>query len=249
MAPRAAPDDDGDNTSEHRAQPPYGATHPPNLFHHEVEGMPIWGIIVIVALIILLLALISYIVYTQLRARRLGLPAPSWRTYVPFIKNNKRSAPSSYEPARGGAGFVGAVKGVFGGGNTGYSGAGARSARTREALDPDQAWDSRMVDEEDISYTGGGYGQRSTPDSRGRYGEAHQMQEHRGHEEPERGRSRSREPPRRSVPPPYPNDDATNPFAGDIRRPESEGFVGNNVRGGRPSVESERRSVFRESIT
>jgi hypothetical protein len=62
MAPRAAPDDDGDNTSETRVQPPYGATHPPNLFHHEVEGMPIWGIVVIVALIILLLALISYIV-------------------------------------------------------------------------------------------------------------------------------------------------------------------------------------------
>lgn len=190
-------------------------------------------------------------VYTQLRARRLGLPAPSWRTYVPFVKNNKRSAPSSYEPARGaGNGFVGAVKGVFGAGNTGYSGAGTRSARTREALDPDQAWDSRMVDEEDISYTGGGYGQQRTqPDNRGRYAEAHPMQEHHTNEEPERGRSRSREPPRKSVPPPYPVDDATNPFAGDIRRPENEGFVGNNVKGGRPSVESERRSVFRESIT
>lgn len=188
--------------------------------------------------------------YTQLRARRLGLPAPSWRTYVPFVKNNKRSAPSSYEPARGsGNGFVGAVKGVFGAGNTGYSGAGTRSARTREALDPDQAWDSRMVDEEDISYTGGGYGQQRTQPERGRYAEAHPMQEHHTNEEPERGRSRSREPPRKSVPPPYPVDDATNPFAGDIRRPESEGFVGNNVKGGRPSVESERRSVFRESIT
>lgn len=187
--------------------------------------------------------------YTQLRARRLGLPAPSWRTYVPFVKNNKRSAPSSYEPARGaGNGFVGAVKGVFGAGNTGYSGTNTRSARTREALDPDQAWDSR-VDEEDISYTGGGYGQPTQPDNRGRYAEAHPMQEHHTGEEPERGRSRSREPPRKGVPPPYPVDDATNPFAGDIRRPESEGFVGNNVKGGRPSVESERRSVFRESIT
>lgn len=188
-------------------------------------------------------------VYTQLRARRLGLPAPSWRTYVPFVKNNKRSAPSSYEPARGtGNGFVGAVKGVFGAGNTGYSGANTRSARTREALDPDQAWDSRIVDEEDISYNGGGYGQR-IHDSRGRYGEAHQMQENHGYEEPERGRSRSRDPPRHNVPP-YPvGGDSTNPFAGDIRRPESEGFVGNNVKGGRPSVDSERRSVFRESIT
>lgn len=106
-----------------------------------------------------------------------------------------------------------------------------------------------MVDEEDLSYTGGGYGQHAQSDNRGRYGETHQMQEHHGHEEQERGRSRSRDPPRGSMPPPYPVDSATNPFAGDIRRPESEGFVGNNVKGGRPSVDSERRSVFRESIT
>ncbi|KAG0136929.1 hypothetical protein HOY82DRAFT_7742 [Tuber indicum] len=201
------------------------------------------GVAVLVIFLLLLFAGAGWIIFTQLRARRLGLPAPSWRTYIPFLPNNSRTAPApaSYEPSR--SGFVGKITGVFGSNNTGYSGSNVRSQRTREM---DGEWDDRIEEEDEGGY-GAGYGnQRGRDVGLGPGGGAG------GNGFEERGRSRSREPPRdlgtRAAP--YPED--LNPFAVDVRlqgvRDRDEGFGGVGVKGGRASVESERRSAFRESI-
>lgn len=96
----------------------------------------------------------------------------------------------------------------------------------------DNEWDDRM--EEELEYRG----------ASGRYGD-----------EPERGRSRSRDG---RDPAPYQEAGAAaaaaptpNPFDKDVQRVKKDGFGDVGVRGGRPSldsVQSERRSVFREGV-
>jgi len=119
-----------------------------------------------------------------------------------------------------------------------------RSQRTREI---DGEWDHRIEDEDEGAYGAGyGGGQRGRDVGLGPGGGAG------GNGFEERGRSRSREPPRdlgtRTAP--YPEE--LNPFAVDARlqgvRDRDEGFGGVGVKGGRASVDSERRSAFRESI-
>ncbi|RPA98402.1 hypothetical protein L873DRAFT_1790374 [Choiromyces venosus 120613-1] len=205
------------------------------------------GVAALVIFLLLLFAGAGWIIFTQLRARRLGLPAPTWRSYIPFLSSNSRTAhaPASYEPSR--SGLVGKITGVFGSNNAGYSGSNVRAQRTRER-DLDGEWDDRIEEEEEGGY-GAGYGHNGG--QRGRGGAV-------GLGAPgfveERGRSRSREPPRDlgrgEAPLPYPEE--LNPFAVDVRlqgvRERDEGFGGVGVKGGRASVDSERRSAFRESI-
>src|SRR5207302_11472107 len=115
--------------------------------------------------------------------------------------------------------------------------------RTREM---GEEWAGRMEEEDEGGY-GAGYGNQRGRDIRlGAGGGAG------GNGFEERGRSRSREPPRdlgtRTAP--YPEE--LNPFAVDARlqgvRDRDEGFGGVGVKGGRASVDSERRSAFREGI-
>ncbi|KAL7269453.1 hypothetical protein RUND412_007886 [Rhizina undulata] len=216
---------------EHSSSPPWEATHP----KFRIAGLGAGSIIAILVAIIVVLGIITWIIYTQLRARRLGLPAPGFRSYIPFMKSNPRSAPASYEPSRGASN-----PGVFGklfGSKNGYSGANARSARTRAM--GDEVWSTRIGDDEETelglnrrdSYTGYGYGHYGEPARDGaREGGLREVPRE---EEETRGRSRSRDG--RAMATPFERDVAGLRAVEEVR--------------GRPSGESERRSAFRESIT
>ncbi|EQK98728.1 hypothetical protein G6O67_000341 [Ophiocordyceps sinensis] len=115
------------------------------------------GAIVIAIVVLLVIAATAWVVFTQLRARKLGLPPPSLSSYLPwrqrdnpfgpprpapggvagwfsdqmrkFKSRNKRSAGGAYEqPLHGGTGR----------GRHGFG-----------ALDPDEAWDARVGHEAD----------------------------------------------------------------------------------------------------
>ncbi|KAL2206600.1 hypothetical protein CC79DRAFT_1370014 [Sarocladium strictum] len=116
------------------------------------------GGIVIAIIVLALAAAVGWVAFTQLRARRLGLPPPSLSSYLPwktsdsgygprpapggvvgwfndqlrkFKNRNNRSAAGAYEaPLQGGGGAPGGRRG-FG------------------PLDPDEAWDSRVGTEAD----------------------------------------------------------------------------------------------------
>ncbi|KAI0597872.1 hypothetical protein F4775DRAFT_557803 [Biscogniauxia sp. FL1348] len=125
------------------------------------------GTFFIILVVLLVIAAVGWIVFTQLRARRLGLPSPPLSAYNPFA----RSDPSPYgppQPAPGG------IRGWFndklramrrGGGNTRSAagayenpsrGGGGRSHSGFGPLDPDDAWDTRVHTEAD-TYGPGGY--------------------------------------------------------------------------------------------
>lgn len=166
------------------------------------------GIFFIVLLLLLVAAGVGWVVFTQLRARRLGLPAPSLSSYNPFA----RSEPSPYgppTPAPGGIrGWINdKLRGRKGRGiyeqptdyNTGRRGFGP--------LDPDEAWDARVHNEAGGYYEEQELGMRpthghGTHDDDGPYGGgSYQMNLAATPNLPpqdvdgERGRSRSREPP------------------------------------------------------
>ncbi|XXG98531.1 hypothetical protein Hte_004855 [Hypoxylon texense] len=120
------------------------------------------GTFFIVLFVLLIAAAVGWIVFTQLRARRLGLPAPPISSYIPFY----RSAPSpSYgpQPAPGGVrGWIGdrwrGLRSGAGAGNRSAAGAYERpSRRGFGALDPDEAWDARVGHEADAYYGYGAY--------------------------------------------------------------------------------------------
>ncbi|KAF1352525.1 hypothetical protein BDV97DRAFT_349668 [Delphinella strobiligena] len=121
------------------------------------HGLSGWGIFFLVLFVIIILAGIGWIIFTQYRARRLGLPAPSLNPFT-RNRNQNRNAYSAPSPAPGGikgwfSDKLDSIKGLgrsSGGGyeSTGYGGAG--SARGRQgfgALDPDEAWDARVGNE------------------------------------------------------------------------------------------------------
>ncbi|KAF8473191.1 hypothetical protein BDZ91DRAFT_789978 [Kalaharituber pfeilii] len=219
-------------------------------------GMSPVGVAMLVLFLLLLVAGVSYVVYTQLRARRLGLPTPGWRSYVPFMNNSgSRSRPATgplgwmKSKLPGGSGGGGTLIG----GPTGYTGASERSRRTHTQFgqlrqEDDEAWDARGYNEVQD------YDDTELQQSRGRNyageysagtGYGNSGLGPRGHEldddgEPPRGRSRSREPPYQNQP--KPQQQKFNP------RGSMDSFTGVSVRGGRGSIEGERRSVFREAM-
>ncbi|KAI1095846.1 hypothetical protein F5B19DRAFT_269997 [Rostrohypoxylon terebratum] len=122
------------------------------------------GTFFIVVLVLAVAGSIGWVVFTQLRARRLGLPAPPISSYNPF----RRSEPSPYagpQPAPGGIrGWVSdkwrALRGggTGGGGSRSATGAGyERASRRGYGLDPDDAWDTRVGHEADAYYGYGAY--------------------------------------------------------------------------------------------
>ncbi|KAL9109959.1 MAG: hypothetical protein Q9227_005482 [Pyrenula ochraceoflavens] len=163
-----------------------------------------WGAFFLVLFLIVVFGALGYVGWTQYRARSAGLPPPSWKSYIPFLKSDSGS--SNYPSPRS-AGPIewikdkiaqmqrkrtaaGAYEGAGGleAGNTAYAGAGRRS----RGVDPDEAWDTRVGNEADMyaapyeeqeletqPYGGAGheYGGSSLP----AYGDG------------ERGRSRSRD--------------------------------------------------------
>lgn len=114
------------------------------------------SIILLVVFVILLafLAWVSWHIYQRFRARRLGLPPP---TLNPFASNNR--IPSRNFPAPSGP--LGWIRAKFDGLRNGrmargaYEGTSARPAGSRAgrrgfgALDPDEAWDTRVGNEAD----------------------------------------------------------------------------------------------------
>lgn len=154
-----------------------------------------WFFLILVALLIL--AAVAWVVFTRIRAQRLGLPAPSLSSYNPFANRHRSSQPSSTTRSGGVIGWAKSKFDSLKGGSRGYGPAGL-GGHSR-GLDPDGAWDTRVGDEADYgqggyyeeqelglqhpggSYAGGGYGPTN----------GHALPEY-GTEEMERGRSRSR---------------------------------------------------------
>ncbi|POR33653.1 Uncharacterized protein TPAR_06143 [Tolypocladium paradoxum] len=124
------------------------------------------GGIVIAIVVLLVAAAVGWVAFTQLRARRLGLPPPTLSSYLPW----RRSEPSPYGPPRpapgGIVGWVNDQVRKFKNRNnrsaagayeqplqaTGGGGGGGGATRGRRGfgpLDPDEAWDARVGHEAD----------------------------------------------------------------------------------------------------
>ncbi|KAK1237799.1 hypothetical protein MKX07_003635 [Trichoderma sp. CBMAI-0711] len=134
------------------------------------------GGIVIAIVVILVVAAAGWVVFTQLRARRLGLPPPSLSSYLPWHKADTPYGPP--RPARGGiVGWFNDVVRKFkhrndrsAAGAYEQSSYGPPGNRGFGPLDPDDAWDSRVGNEADgygyyeqelgghTEYTGASYG-------------------------------------------------------------------------------------------
>ncbi|OTA63689.1 hypothetical protein K449DRAFT_381431 [Hypoxylon sp. EC38] len=121
------------------------------------------GTFFIVLFVLLIVAAVGWIVFTQLRARRLGLPAPPFSSYIPFARSEPSSSYGPPQPAPGGIrGWINdkvrALRGGGGGGGTrSATGAGYErpSRRGFGPLDPDEAWDARVGHEADAYYNYG----------------------------------------------------------------------------------------------
>ena len=149
----------------------------------------------------------AWIIYTHLRARRLGLPQPTLASYNPFSASRSQSygAPG---PAPGGVvGWVNDKVRAFRNRNNRSSGGayeeplssnvrGRASTRGFGPLDPDEAWDARVGTEAD-AYGPGGYYEEQELGLHGGAG-ASRLAPTPGQAPPgygaERGRSLSREP-------------------------------------------------------
>lgn len=135
-----------------------------------------WGLFFFLLFLLIVFAAAGWILFTQVRARRSGLPPPSWRSYVPFLKSGSGSgafgnlpAPRSSNPLewikdqlsnlrrgrnRTAPGHYEEAGGYGGGdsaalsayGGSGSAGGGGRGAR---GVDPDEAWDTQVGNEAD----------------------------------------------------------------------------------------------------
>ncbi|KAG5925536.1 hypothetical protein E4U42_004192 [Claviceps africana] len=116
------------------------------------------GGIVIALVVLLVVAAGGWAVFTQIRARRLGLPVPSLSSYLPWKRSENPYGPP--QPAPGGVvgWFNDQVRKVKNRNNRSAAGAyeeplhgadGAAGRRGFGPLDPDEAWDARVGHEAD----------------------------------------------------------------------------------------------------
>ncbi|GFP53656.1 hypothetical protein ACSS6W_001228 [Trichoderma asperelloides] len=222
------------------------------------------GGIVIAIVVILVAAAIGWVVFSQLRARRLGLPPPSLSSYLPWHKSDTPYGPP--KPARGGVvGWFNDIVRKFKHRNDrsaagAYEQSGPRGNRGFGPLDPDDAWDARVGNEADgygyyeqelgghTEYTGATY------DS-GRLGSVPAA--HVGYnEDVERGRRPSRDAGAATAATasqrnPF-DDDAQPSLRGVSPRPMDASGGAAHKTGERPgssgSSFAERRSIFREDV-
>ncbi|KAI9817355.1 MAG: hypothetical protein M1832_004661 [Thelocarpon impressellum] len=185
-------------------------------------GVSSVGVFFIVVAFLLLAAVVGWIVAAHLRARRLGLPPPTLASFIPGRggrPSSGRNYPSGSSPGAGVMGWVtdklGALKNrrsrtAGGAYEEPLSGARGRpSNRGHAALDPDEAWDTRVGTDADAYGPGGYYEEQelglhtgaSGPYGGGGYGggtgpgaAAAADPPTYGDDEVPRGRSRSREP-------------------------------------------------------
>lgn len=184
-----------------------------------------WAVFFLLLFLGVVVGALGWVVFTQLRARRSGLPAPSWRSYVPFLNSGVSSGgfsniptPRSSNPIEWVRDRVNALRqgrnrtaqgnyeeaGSYGlGAPSAYGGAGPGPRRAR-GMDPDGAWDTRVGNEADAyDPTGpGGYyeeqelGLAPTPGLDDPYGNSGGTAMPAYGEGPDaRGRSKSRDPP------------------------------------------------------
>ncbi|KAG7287041.1 hypothetical protein NEMBOFW57_006541 [Staphylotrichum longicolle] len=150
------------------------------------------GAVILAIVLLLLAAAAGWVIFTRVRASRLGLPPPPLKSYIPFLKS---SSPSYGGPAPAPGGIVGWINdrirllrnrntrtaaGAYEGSSAynsgGYSGSSRGNHRGFDHLDPDDAWDARV----------GGYnpyeeerelGLAPPPSSSGHGGQYHQQQQ------------------------------------------------------------------------
>lgn len=158
---------------------------------------------IIIVLIVVILVALAWLIFANLRARRLGLPQPSISSYNPFGGGSQRYGGG---PAQGG--IIGRVKGMFSKGNNRSAGGAyeeplssnvrGRSNRGFGPLDPDEAWDARVGTEADAYGPGGYYEEQELGLHGGGHGAGAGLAAAPGAGQPghgaERGRSLSREP-------------------------------------------------------
>lgn len=226
--------------------------------------------------IIVVIATVGWIVYTQVRARRAGLPPPSWKSYIPFTSASTSTYRDSSYPTPRSGGPIGWIKDRI---------ARLRNRRThdgayegqpavapqrgyRGAADHDEPWDTRVGNDHDTAYGPPGYYEsqelgmapRGTPYDGAGY-EAGEGGSKAGagntdtmDRDLERGRSRSREP---SSSRPETRGTDKNP-----QNPFGDHAEGSNLRDVSPRPEREhsthrtsgessrtaRKSVFREGV-
>ncbi|KAJ9138936.1 Acid phosphatase-like protein [Pleurostoma richardsiae] len=125
-------------------------------------GLGTAGTIIVVIIVLAAAGALGWIVFSRWRAQRLGLPPPSWTSFIPFRKSEPSYGPP--QPAPGGV--VGwfndqvrkfrnrnnrTAAGAYEGGySASGGGAAARSGRRGFGpLDPDDAWDARVGNEAD----------------------------------------------------------------------------------------------------
>ncbi|KAI9744756.1 MAG: hypothetical protein M1818_001681 [Claussenomyces sp. TS43310] len=158
----------------------------------------------IIVVVLAVLAAAGWVIFTQLRARRLGLPPPGLSSYNPFSSSSRGGNTSTYggpRPAPGGlVGWVNDRVRAFknrGSRNAGgayeeplQSGVRGRGAnRGFGPLDPDDAWDARVGTEADAYGPGSYYEEQDV----GLHSDTGYAGAPAGYEE-DRGRGRSREP-------------------------------------------------------
>lgn len=241
-----------------------------------------WGLFFFLLFLALIFGAVGWVIFTQYRARKAGLPPPSFKSYIPFLNKgpagnypaprsagpvewikdkiaqlrNRRSARGAYEEPSEGAGYAGPRRG--------------------RGLDPDDAWDARVVNEADAYGPGGYYEEQElglhTPGPEPYGGSGYGGPALPSYGDGERGRSKSRDAPgaiaggQRGLDARYDEEmgrrSADNPFgdqheASNLRdvspRPVVDTSAGARLghtkgQGSNDDSPTERRSMFRESL-
>lgn len=239
-------------------------SHPSITMGHMSAGLGLFLIVIFFVIV----AIVGWVAYTQLQARRLGLPPPTLASYNPFKSNNSSHTYGGQSAAP--SGVMGWVNDKFksfknrnnrtaGGAFEEPSGGGRSRAANRGfgPLDPDDAWDARVGNEADAYGPGGYYEEQELGlhPEHGREGGVAPS----GWGEGSRGRSQSREPsPYQGAssmeagtrPSANPFDDSaaehhTTSMRGLSPRP-AEGHNRSNSHD--PDSPTERRSMFHENV-
>ncbi|KAI1367850.1 hypothetical protein F5Y08DRAFT_31046 [Xylaria arbuscula] len=138
------------------------------------------GTFFIVLVVLLVVGAAGWVVFTQLRARRLGLPSPPLSSYIPFARSSHNSAYGGPQPRSGGVrGWLSdrfqSLKNPRSAAGAYEQPSGTSGRRGFGPLDPDDAWDARVgpVD----PYGGGAYDQELEDRGGGQY-QQQQTQHH-----------------------------------------------------------------------
>ncbi|KAI0543156.1 hypothetical protein GGR58DRAFT_450947 [Xylaria digitata] len=236
------------------------------------------GTFFIVIVVLLVVTAAGWIVFTQLRARRLGLPSPPLSSYIPFAGSSHQSSYGGPQPRSGG--IRGWISDRFQSLKNPRSAAGAYEQPSAPAgrrgfgpLDPDEAWDARVGHE--THGVGAYYPEDQELEDRGHHhgdpysGSGYQMNLAGDGAEENRGRNPNPRPNGLDVPAsgrsPAARDEAQhnpNPFDDTAAEPSNLSLRGVSPRpintrkaaaaGGvthdSPTSGAERRSIFREDV-